>query len=193
MSTVKKIFQDSVAQFRQPRTLAVAAMLIALNITMDALNIRVQITPQLRIGFGFLTIAMTGMLFGPAVAMASGAASDILGWLLNNGGGAYFPGFTITAILAGMIWGLALYRQPLRWYRVLAAKLSINIFLNILLNSFWLYLYYGQAFQLTTLPLRIGKNLIMLPVEIILTLFVGNIVLRAVRRTSMVSSDSVHR
>ena len=178
MSKIKQLFQDSAARFYQPRTLAVVALLIALNITLDALNIRLQLTPQLRIGFGFLTSAMAGMLFGPAVAMTAGAASDFLGWVVNNGGGAYFPGFTLTAILAGMIWGLALYRKPLRWYRVLAAKLSINILLNIFLNSFWLYLYYGQNFQLATLPLRIGKNLVLLPVEVLLTLFVGRVVLR---------------
>ena len=171
MSKIKQLFQDSAARFPQPRTLAVVALLIALNI-------RLQLTPQLRISFGFLTSAMAGMLFGPAVAMTAGAASDFLGWVVNNGGGAYFPGFTLTAILAGMIWGLALYRKPLRWYRVLAAKLSINILLNIFLNSFWLYLYYGQNFQLATLPLRIGKNLVLLPVEVLLTLFVGRVVLR---------------
>ncbi len=176
MSKLKQLFRDSAQEFHSPRTLAVVALLIALNITLDALNIRLQLTPQLRIGFGFLTSAMAGMLFGPVVAMTAGAAMDFLGWVVNTGGGAYFPGFTLTAILAGLIWGLALYHKPLRWYRALAAKFCINIFLNIFLNSFWLYLYYGKSFQLTTLPLRIGKNLLMLPIEVLLVMFVGGLV-----------------
>lgn len=176
MSNLQQLFQHSSRELKSSRTLAVTALLISLNIALDALNIRIQLTPQLRIGFGFLTIAMVGMLFGPVVAMTAGAATDFLGWLVNNGGGAYFPGFTVTAILAGLIWGIALYEKPLHWGRVLIAKLSINILLNILLNSFWLYLYYGKSFQLATLPLRIGKNLILLPIEVLLTLALGNLV-----------------
>lgn len=178
MSKIKQQFQNSARELKSPRTLAVVAVLIALNIALDALNIRIQLTPQLRIGFGFLTNAMVGLLFGPVAAMTAGAATDFLGWVVNNGGGAYFPGFTITSVLAGMIWGVALYKKPLRWYRVLAAKFSINIFLNIFLNSFWLYLYYGKSFQIATLPLRIGKNLILLPLEVLMALLLGQLVLK---------------
>ena len=176
MSHLKQLFQNSSREFKSSHTLAVTSLLIALNIALDALNIRIQLTPQLRIGFGFLTLAMVGMLFGPVVAMTAGAAMDFLGWVVNNGGGAYFPGFTLTAILAGCIWGIALYQKPLHWVRILIAKFSINIFLNIFLNSFWLYLYYGTNFQLATLPLRIGKQIVFLPIEAILTLALGNLV-----------------
>ena len=185
MTSIKQCFQHSAKEFQSSRTLAVTALLIALNIILDTLNIRIQITPQLRVGFGFLAIAVIGMLFGPVVAMTAGAASDFLGWVVNNGGGAYFPGFTLTAILAGCIWGLALYQKPLRWYRVLFAKLSINILLNILLNSVWLYLYYGKSFQLATLPLRIGKNLLLLPIEVLLTMAVGKLVLQINQRSNL--------
>ena len=184
MSKIKQLFKNSAAEFRSPRTLAVTAVLIAINITLDLLNIRIQLTPQLRIGFGFLTSAMVGMLFGPVVAMTAGAASDLLGWLVNNGGGAYFPGFTLTAVLAGLIWGVALYEKPLCWYRALAAKFCINTLLNIGLNSVWLYLYYGQNFQLATLPMRIGKNLLLLPLEVLMLLFVGKIVTDIERRNT---------
>ena len=184
MKNLKEQVVCSAEDFRSPRALAVTAVLIAINITLDLLNIRIQLTPQLRIGFGFLTSAMVGMLFGPVVAMTAGAATDLLGWLVNNGGGAYFPGFTLTAVLAGLIWGVALYKKPLRWYRALAAKLVINTVLNIGLNSVWLYLYYGQSFQLATLPLRIGKNLLILPLEVLMLLFVGRIVLDIDRRSA---------
>lgn len=184
MSKLKQQFQNSAREFESPRTIAVVAVLIALNLALDALNIRIQLTPQLRIGFSFLTRATAGMLFGPVVAMTAGAAADFLGWLVNNGGGVYFPGFTLTAVLAGMIWGIALYQKPLRWYRVLAAKFSINIFLNIFLNSFWLYLYYGKSFQLATLPLRIGKNLVLLPLEVLMTVLLGRFILKINQNSS---------
>ncbi|MDO5603425.1 MAG: folate family ECF transporter S component, partial [Oscillospiraceae bacterium] len=164
MSKIRDQLRDSAAQLKSPRALALTALFIALNIAMDALNLRIQLTPDLRIGFGFLTSAMVGMLFGPVVAMTAGAATDILGWLVNTGGGAYFPGFTLTAILAGLIWGLFLYQRPLKWWRCLGAKLVINVFLNIFLNSVWMHIYYGKAMIVADLPLRIGKNLLLLPV-----------------------------
>ena len=45
-------------------------------------------------------------------------------------------------------------------------------------------LYYGQSFQLATLPLRIGKNLLILPLEVLMLLFVGRIVLDIDRRSA---------
>lgn len=182
MSTIKKMLGGSAAQLKSPRALALTALFIALNVAMDALNLRIQLTPDLRISFGFLTSAMVGMLFGSVVAMTAGAAGDILGWLVNTGGGAYFPGFTLTAILAGFVWGVFLYGKPLKWWRALGAKLVINLFLNICLNSVWMHIYYGKAIIVADLPLRIAKNLLLLPVEVLLLVGVGGLVSAAYRR-----------
>ena len=173
-----KRFQQSAEELHKSRTLVITALFIALNVTLDALNIRIQLTPQLRIGFGFLTSAMVGMLFGPVVAMMAGAAGDMIGYLFNNGGGAYFPGFTITAILAGLIWGIALYHRQVSYRRAFCTKLIINVFLNILLNSVWLKLLYGKGL-LADLPMRIFKNVAMLPLEALMLVAVSGIVLQA--------------
>ena len=47
------------------------------------------------------------MLFGPGVGGAVGALSDILGYAVRPTG-PYFPGFTVTAALSGVIFGLLL-------------------------------------------------------------------------------------
>ena len=168
----------SAAELKNVHALALAAMMGAINVVLDFLNVRITITQDLRITFGFLTMAFMGMLCGPVVAMLGGAASDILGWLVNNGGGAYFPGFTITAVLGGLIWGMFLYKRPLAWWRFLLSKLTINLFLNIGLNSVWLYIYYGKVFSIAALPARIFKNIIMLPIEVVLLVLFGKIVER---------------
>lgn len=174
--------RQSANELNKTRTLVVTALFIALNVTLDALNIRIQLTPQLRIGFGFLTSAMVGMLFGPVVAMMAGAAGDMMGYLFNNGGGAYFPGFTITAVLAGLIWGIALYHRPVTYRRAFCTKLVINLFLNIFLNSLWLKLLYGKGL-LADLPMRIFKNVAMLPLEALMLVTVSGIVLQAQARS----------
>lgn len=62
MQKFLRLFRDSARELKSPRTLAVAGMLIALNVVMAALNIRIQFTPDLRVDFGFLCSAMIGML-----------------------------------------------------------------------------------------------------------------------------------
>lgn len=177
----KSLFASSQAEWRNLRTLTLTAMLIALKIVLDALNVRVNLSPDLRITFGFLAYAMIGMLFGPSVAITAGAAGDILGYLVNTGGAAYFPGYTITAMLAGLVWGVALYKRPVSLWRALAAKAFINIFLNIGLNTFWNILFFGRG-SIATIPMRIIKNLFMLPIEALLLVAVAKIVLNIYQR-----------
>lgn len=176
-----RLIADSAAELHNIHAMALASMMVAIKIVLDLLNVRITITQDLRITFGFLTMAVVGMLCGPMVAMVSGAACDILGWFANTGGGSYFPGFTVTAVLSGLIWGLFLYKRPIAWWRFLLSKLTINLFLNIGLNSVWLYIYYGKSFSIAALPARIFKNIIMLPIEVVLLLVVGKTVNKCYR------------
>lgn len=178
----KNLFARSAQELKSPRTLAICAMLIALKLVLDALNIRINITPSLRITFGFISGAMGGLLFGPVPAMMIGGAGDIIGYFFNNGGGIYFPGFTITAILAGLVWGYSFYGRKVTFVRALCTKGIINIALNILLNSVWLKLLYDKAI-LVELPMRIIKNIAMLPIEALILVLVGSAVVRAYSQT----------
>ena len=177
----ENIFTQSARELKNPRVLTACALLVALKLVLDALNIRVTITPSLRITFGFLANAMVGMLFGPVPAMLAGGAGDVIGYMLNSGGGAYFPGFTLTAILAGLVWGLSLYQKRVTFLRAILTKGFINLFLNILLNSFWLKLLYNKGMW-AELPLRIAKNITMLPIEALLLVFMGGVVAQAYNR-----------
>ena len=180
-----KQFSDSANNLKKTRTLVITAMFVALNITLDLLNLRIQLTPDLRIGVGFVTSAMVGMLFGPVPAMTAGAAGDMIGWLVNPGGGGYFPGFTITAILAGMIWGLFLYQKKPSFLRLLTARLTISILLNIGLNSLWKMIYFGKAYTVASLLLSVWKNLLLLLPEALLLFVCAKLVTRLAQQMSI--------
>ncbi len=62
--------------------------------------------PTLRLGFGDVPIIISGIVYGPFVGGITGAISDVLGYMINPMGGAYFPGFTVSAALRGIIPGL---------------------------------------------------------------------------------------
>ena len=87
------------------KRLVVLAFLIALEIILTRFC-SIQ-TPIVRIGFGFLPVAMMGILYGPIWAGIGYAIGDLLGMLIFPSA-AYFPGFTLTAFLTGMIFGFFL-------------------------------------------------------------------------------------
>ena len=165
------IFIRSLRELKNVRCLALTALLIAVNITLDLLGLTIKLPPDLKIGFGFLTNAAIGMLFGPSVGMLAGVATDVLGYFAGGFTmGGYFPGYTLTAVAGGLLWGLWLYERRVTIGRAIGAKVCINLFCNIGLNTLWLTLVGGKAMG-ALLLVRVPKNLLMLPVEIFLLYF----------------------
>lgn len=68
-------------------------------------------TPIIRVGFGFVPIALSAIIFGPIIGGITAATADVLGMLLFPKG-VYFPGFTLSAFLTGLTYGLFLYNKP---------------------------------------------------------------------------------
>lgn len=169
LSALKRAFTESAKALRDTRTLTRCAMLLALQIALGLVS-DFYLTPDLRISFGFIPQAMTGYLFGPVPAMISGALADVIGYLIKPTA-AYHPGLTLSAVLGGLVYGSIFYRRWLDGLRVVQAKLIVDVFINILLNTFWLQQILGRAFMLM-LPGRIIKNMAMLPVDVMLLMLV---------------------
>ena len=108
-------------------------------------------TATLRIGFGFLPIAIIAMMYGPLSAGVAYALGDLLGMMIFPNG-SYFPGFTLTAFLTGVIYGLVLYRKPKTWPRIILAACIVCLGMNLCLDTAWLHILMGQGY-LALLPL----------------------------------------
>ena len=151
--------------------LVIMAFLIALEIILTrfcSIN-----TPILRIGFGFLPVAMMGIMYGPIWAAIGYAVGDILGMLIFPSG-IFFPGFTVTAMLTGLVFGLFLHnKEKITWKTVLPASLIIILVLNLCLDTLWLSIMFGDAF-IALLPTRIFKCVVMLPIHLVLIPLVWN-------------------
>lgn len=156
------------AKLSDIRVLTVSAMMLALSTILGFL--KVPVTQLIELRFAFLPIACTGMLFGPAVGAIVGGMSDILGFIVKPTG-PYFPGFTITAAAAGMIYGLFLYRKEISWQRVAAAHFVRTVVVSFLLNPLWLSLLYGYGFW-AVITARFVKTVIMFPIETALLYFI---------------------
>lgn len=127
-------------------------------------------TPILRISFGFLPLAMVGIMFGPLWGGAAGAIADILGMLIFPKG-AFFPGFTLSTALSGAIYGLVVYKRPKNIVNIAIATAIVVIFVNLGLNSLWISMTTGKALYALIGP-RVIKNAIELPVRVV-TIYVA--------------------
>lgn len=120
-------------------------------------------TPIVRIGFGFLPIAIIAMMYGPLSAGIAYVIGDLLGLALFPSG-AFFPGFTLTAFLTGITYGAFLYNKPVTWPRIVGAVLVVCLVLNLGLDTLWLSIMMGKGY-LALLPTRILKAALMIPVQ----------------------------
>ncbi len=151
--------------------LLITAILIALEVILTrfvAIN-----TPMLRIGFGFLPMVLVAILYGPWWAGGAYALSDFLGSMVFPTG-AYFPGFTLSACITGIIYGFFLYRRKITWINSLLAVTIVLLGVNLLLNTAWLTIILGKGY-LALLPARFIKELICIPIDTLLILVVNKV------------------
>ena len=142
------------------------ALLIALDVILTRfLSIQTPLGGAVGVGSaaGAGLYPRGGMVFWGAV---TGAVGDILGMIIYPPA-EYFPGFTLTALLTGLIFGLLLYRKPVTVPRVLLASAVVCIALNLLLDTLWLDIMYGNSF-IALLPARAVKCVINIPIYTLL-------------------------
>lgn len=151
------------------KSLVLLGLMIALNVVLGRLSI--QFTPEVRISvFGFIPIALAGYLMGPVYGALTGAAGDILNYLLfTHAFGAYFPGYTVTALLSGLWYGVVLHEKKMTLLRAIVCIVPVIVLGEMLLNSVWVYIMYNKTFW-AKLPLRLLTNVIECPVKVALVL-----------------------
>ena len=155
----------SIRRLLHTRTLVTLACLIGLQVALK-LVVSIQVTQNLRISLDYLVHVAASALFGPLAGIISGALTDLLGCIVHPTG-AFNPGFTVSAMMNGLFYGLCLYGRPFRWWRVLLAQALVVVITNLTLNTIWLVPMYGKSF-FALLPARALKNLIQYPVDVVL-------------------------
>ncbi len=157
--------------------LVVTALMIALSVVLSRLlSINISF---LRIGFGFLPISILAIMYGPVWSGIGYAIADVIGSLLFPTG-TFFPGFTLSAFLTGVIFGIILYKKEITVWRALLASALVCLVINLLLNTFWLTFIIGKGFSVL-LASRAVKELVACPVMALLIIAMDKSVVRAMR------------
>ena len=177
MTLVQK-FTKSAQSLKNPQTLAICGLLLALRIVIGYFsNLTLAISPDIKIGFSFLPVAIAGMLCGPVASGLIGALGDIFCFLLAPMG-AYFPGWTINGLLVGLLYGMFLYESKRFIPSLIICEIISGLFVEIALGSLWLYIQFSKAFWITA-GARGIKTLVAIPIEIaVIILFEKTIICR---------------
>lgn len=191
----KSYWRDAAMELKDTKMLVIAALMIALRVSMKWTVI--PLAPNLNINVGAPLInAMGAMIFGPVVAALAACVSDLLGFLLFPQGGVYFLPYMFVEVAGSVLFALFFYRAKVTVTRVILARFSMDLFVNIILNSFVSMWYYaailGKSYAFMILPAVI-KNLCLFPIEsFLLTLFLSVVipVTRRLKLTYVAPSDS---
>lgn len=177
------------------RMLTVAALTVALRVAVKFLKI--PLAAGLSLAFDCYVNAVGSLIYGPLMALSVGAVSDTIGCLVAPTGPYFFP-FIFVEMASGFLFALFLWRKPLTASRALMAKFTVNFVCNVVMTSVFIkwqcYLLYGleeaQAYNLINL-VRIGKNLILFPLEGVLILLLIRALLPALAERGFVPQASL--
>jgi len=177
-----RMYADSAKEMKYLLTIVVCGLMAALAIVLST-TASFYITDNIKIGVSGLPNRVVDYLFGPVVGCIFGGVMDIVKFFIKPDG-AFFPGYTLTAMLGGLIYGTFFYRIHINQPKddristlilanlkaillIFIAEVLVKVFCNMGLNTIWSAMFTGKAF-LALLPTRILKNLIQIPVDTIL-------------------------
>lgn len=159
---------------------------MGIMIALDVLAVRFLSveTPVMRVGLGFLANIIAGMYLGPARAGIVGLLADLVGFFMFPKG-TFFPGFTISAAVNGILTGYFLEGRKsanFKWF-VSYAILS-TLLVDTLMNTIWLVmmLHNGDmSFFWTRLSIRIPNQVVVTALKIIMVPLLYNTVFKRLR------------
>lgn len=148
-------------QKNSTRRLVMCGMLVALDVVLTRFA-SVNLWDR-RIGFSFAAVALAAYWYGPWTAALVHGAADAIGAVLFPVG-AYFPGYTLTAALIGVLYGLCFFDNRRLW-RVALGVVSAQAVCSVGLNSLWIAVTNHTPLA-ALLPGRLVQAAVMTPVQL---------------------------
>ena len=140
------------------KALVTCALLVSMSVIIGQLSM-IFANPTLRIGVARIPIVIASMLFGPFAGALAGFIQDIVGVAVSGLG--FHPGFTLSAVLVGMIPGMVVWftrnkldkKKTFTLLNTVVATFLIFLLVNLTLDTYWASTILGDAY-LVLLPVR---------------------------------------
>ena len=162
---------------RNKKIVLVSILLTMLIILSRFLSIK---TPIIKISLGFVPTMLCAIWLGPKWTVLLNVLGDVIGATIFPTG-PYFTGYTISTAIAGLIYGLLLFKKDKDSFtnkefiiRVIISVILVSVIVNMGLNTLWTSITSGEAFKVLFFT-RLIKQLITIPIHIIIILFVERI------------------
>lgn len=181
----RAFWRDSLENARSLKTMVICALCMAMSIILGYFYI--PITESLSIRFTYLATSTVGLVAGPVAALIYGAAVDLLDFMMHPGF-TFFFGYTLSAMVGAFFYAIFYYRQKITVLRILLCRLCVNLIVNVGMGAYWSNMLYGKGFiyRVTT---SFFKNIIMLPVEVIITVAFFSLLLPAFKSARYIPAE----
>ena len=168
----------SITRLKEAKVLTFCGMMGALSIILGYVA-TIKFGQYIRIGFSGIPNQLVDYLFGPWIGAVFAATMDVVKWFIS-GDGDFFLGFTITAMVAAIIYGIFTFNKPIKIWRIVVSQLLVKLICNVILNTIWLNMLYGKAIA-AILPGRIISNAVMLPIDVIIMYMILQVVAKVIK------------
>lgn len=148
------------------KTIVMAAFFIALDIIITrfvSFEVAFPMGP-VRFDFQIIVAALCGYALGPWWGAICLASADLLGVMLNSGSLGIFLGFTLSAAMRGLLFGLLLHKREISVPWLLISIAGVFAVTDIFMSTLWLSIMMSADY----LPLLVTRLLpkgILLAVE----------------------------
>lgn len=128
------------------RRLVYCAAFTAIAVILSFFSIYLSLS--LKITLAPMIVIFASAVLGPIPGAIIGAATDLLVLLIKSLPDAYFPGFTVTMALYGLLAGLIFYRRNAGFSipKVIFGVLAIQVVCSLLINTGWLTFLTGTPY-----------------------------------------------
>ena len=99
---------------------------------------------NIKIGFSFVPVFAAAYFAGPMAGALVGGLGDFLGAILFPIG-PYFPGFTLTCALPGVVYGVFLHKKQ-GLPQILCATALNQFGISLFVTTYWISFLYGSPY-----------------------------------------------
>lgn len=160
------------------KMLATLSILVAMEVIIARFG-TIRPTESIKISLDFIPIVIAAILYGPVPAVIMSILADVLGAFLFPVG-PFFPGFTLTAAVTGLIYGLLLHKSQ-SMPRVVCAVVLQQLVCSMVINTFWLHVLYGLPY-LPTMAARLVQCAVVTALQIVVIPLIAKTVLSVHKR-----------
>lgn len=181
-----KTFGESAKEFKSLHTVILCGLLGALSIILGMLA-SIDFGP-FKVTYAWIPNRIVDFAFGPVVGALYGGVMDVVKFIIKPSG-TFNLAYTAMAVFAGIIFGAVLYKKPVSFMRIVFAQSLVKIFINAGMGTYLMAFERGKALM-ELLPVRLVKNVIMIPLDSIILFVVLTALMKVLPR---LKSNSLHQ